>query len=116
MGMDSKQSHHCTAEDKHEKKLGLQSKASKVKECSAARIKFHKDCVQKCQDVLNSWTPIFEDHQNINSLSSGVHATENVEKDLLRTKAVGLEKSSTFISERIRSNNIPFYDPIRKTI
>ena len=92
MGMDSKQSHHCTAEDKHEKKLGLQSKASKVKECSAARIKFHKDCVQKCQDVLNSWTPIFEDHQNIKSLSSGVHATENVQKRPSQNKSSWFRK------------------------
>ena len=43
-----------------------------------------------------------------------VHATEGVQKDLLRAKAVGLEKSPTFVSERIRSNNIAFYDPIKK--
>ena len=46
-------------------------------------------------------------------MSSRVHATEEVQKDL-RAKAVGLEKSSTFIFERIRTNNIPFYDPIKK--
>ena len=97
-----------------EKGLRLQSKASKVKECSAARIKFDEDWVQKCYDVLNSWNPFFEDHQDIESLSSRVHATEEVQKDLLRAKEVGLEKSSTFISERIRSNNIPFYEPIKK--
>ena len=97
-----------------EKGLRLQSKASKVKECSAVRIKFDDDWVQKCYDVLNSWTPVFEDHQDIESLSSRVHATEEVQKDLLRAKAVGLEKSCTFISERIRSNNIPFYEPIKK--
>ena len=75
-----------------EKDLGLQSKASKVKECSAARIKFDEDCVQKCYNILNSWTPIFEDHQVTESLSSRVHATEEVQKYLLRAKAVGLEK------------------------
>ena len=75
-----------------EKDLGLQSKASKVKECSAARIKFDEDCVQKCYDVLNSWTPISEGHQVTESLSSRVHATEEVQKYLLRAKAVGLEK------------------------
>ena len=97
-----------------EKDLGLQSKASKVKECSAARTKFDEDCVQKFYDVLNSWAAIFEDHQDIEYLSSDVLATEGKQKDLLRAKVVGLEKSSTFISERIRSNNIPFYDPIKK--
>ena len=98
-----------------EKDLGLQSKASKVKECSAARTKFDEDCVQKFYDVLNSWAAIFEDHQNIEYLSSVVLATNwREKKDLLRAKAVGLEKSSTFISERIRSNNIPFYDPMKK--
>ena len=59
-----------------EKDLGLQSKASKVKECSAARTKFDEDCVQKFYDVLNSWAAIFEDHQNIEYLSSVVLATE----------------------------------------
>ena len=97
-----------------EKDLGLQSKPSKVKECSAARTKFDEDCVQKFYDVLNSWAAIFEDHQDIEYLSSDVLATEGKQKDLLRAKVVGLEKSSTFISERIRSNNIPFYDPIKK--
>ena len=98
-----------------EKDLGLQSKASKVKECSAARTKFDEDCVQKFYDVLNSWAAIFEEHQNIEYLSSVVLSTNwREKKDLLRAKAVGLEKSSTFISERIRSNNIPFYDPMKK--
>ena len=72
-----------------EKDLGLHSKASKVKECSVARINFDEDCVQKSNDVLNSWTLIFEDHQDISSLSSRVHATGEVQKDL-RAKAVGL--------------------------
>ena len=75
-----------------EKDLGLQSKASKVKECSAARIKFDEDCVQKCYDILNSWTPIFEDHQVTESLSSRVHATEEVQKYLLRAKSSWFRK------------------------
>ena len=94
-----------------EEDLALLSKVSKVKECSAARIKFDENCVQNCYDVLNSWSPIFEDNHDIESFSFRVHTTEEVQKDLLRVKAVGLEKSSTFVSERIRSNNIPFCDP-----
>ena len=90
--MNPKQSRHCTAEVKHGKRFRATIKASKVKGCSAARIRFDEDCVQKCYDVLNSWTPIFEDHQDIESLSSRVHTNEEVQKDLLRAKAVGLEK------------------------
>ena len=66
-----------------ERDLWLQSKAPKIKECSAARIKFDEDCVQKCYDVLTSWTQIFEDHQDIEFLSSGVHAAGEVQKDFL---------------------------------
>ena len=97
-----------------EKDLGLQSKASKVKGCSAARTKFDEDCVEKFYDVLNSSAAIFQDHQDIEYLSSVVLATEGKQKDLLRAKAVGLKKTSNFISERIRSNNIPFYDSMKK--
>ena len=97
-----------------EEDLALLSKASKVKEFSATRIKFDENCVQKCYDVLNSWSPNFEDNHDIESFSFRVHTTVEVQKDL-RVKAVGLEKSSTFVSERIRSNNIPFYDPKRQS-
>ena len=97
-----------------EEDLALLSKASKVKEFSAARIKFDENCVQKCYDVLNSWSPNFEDNHDIESFSFRVHTTVEVQKDL-RVKAVGLEKSSTFVSERIRSNNIPSYDPKRQS-
>ena len=69
-----------------EKDLGLQSKASKVKECSAARTKFDEDCVQKFYDVLNSWAAIFEDHQNIEYLSSAVLATEGKKKTFSEQK------------------------------
>ena len=69
-----------------EKDLGLQSKPSKVKECSAARTKFDEDCVQKFYDVLNSWAAIFEDHQNIEYLSSVVLATEGKKKTFSEQK------------------------------
>lgn len=84
------------------------------KETTAARLKFDDDCVEKCYNVLSTWTSMFVDSHGIMSLSSGVNASQDVQQDLLRAKAVGQEKSSTFIEERIKHGHVPFHDPIRK--
>ena len=77
-------------------------------------MKFDEESVQKCYDVLHTWTPVFEDSYDIVPLSSGVNASPEVQQDLLHAKTIGEEKSSTFIQERIKSNDVPFNHPIKK--
>ena len=92
----------------------MQRSTSRLKDLSPKRMKFDEESVQKCYDVLYTWTPVFEDLCDIVSLSSGVNVSPEVQQDLLHAKTIGEEKSSTFIQERIKSNNVPFNDPIKK--
>lgn len=107
---------HITAQLKGnmENTLGIRQSTSKMKETSAKRIKFDEQSVEKCCNVLDTWASVFEDSSDIVSLSSGVNASSEVQKDLLRAKEIGEQKSSTFIQERIKTNNVPFNDPIKK--
>ena len=85
-----------------------------AKEVSASRIKFDEESVQKCSDVIDTLTPIFKESDGIISISSGVNANQDVQKDLLAAKSIGDMKSAKFIRERIKDDDVPFYDPISK--
>ena len=47
-------------------------------------------------------------------MSSGVNASEEVQRDLLKAESVGKTKSEEFIKNRIKKNDIGFYDVIKK--
>ena len=98
-----------------ETSLGIFAAPSKVKEVGETRMKFDEASVQKCCDILDTWTPIFQESYDLVSLSSGVNATQDVQQDLLKAKSVGEEGSSEFINNRIKSDNVSFYSPIKKT-
>ena len=97
-----------------ERGLGLLEALSTPKEVTPSRLKFDEECVLKCQEIINDWSSIFEDFYNIVLLRSGLNASEDVQHDLLRAKDFGQQKSAAFIKERLKHNEVPFYDPIRR--
>ena len=48
------------------------------------------------------------------SLSSGINVQEYVWKDLLRAEQVGKFQAERFLEERIKSNDVGFYETIEK--
>ena len=112
--MDSEKSCHCTAEVKHGKRFRVTIKSIKGKRMQCSK---NKVWWRLCTEIL--WRSELLGRNFWRSPEYWVFViccpcNWREKKDLLRAKAVGLEKSSTFISERIRSNNIPFYDPMKK--
>ena len=77
-------------------------------------MKFDKEAVQNCCNIIKQWQPIFSSSDAIVSLSSGVNASEEVQRDLLKTESVGKTKSEEFINNRIKKNDIGFYNVIKK--
>ena len=67
-----------------ETSLGIFAAQSKVKEVGETRMKFDEASVQKFCDILDTWTPIFQESYDLVSLSSGVNATQDVQQDLLK--------------------------------
>ena len=112
--MDPRKPYHRAIEIGYGTSLGIFASTSKPKEVSETRMKFDEANVQKCCEILDSWIPIFDESDDIVSLSSGVNASKDVQQDLLRAKSVGEKRSSDFIKERIKSDDVPFYDPIKK--
>ena len=97
-----------------EENIGLRTTSSKPKELQDSRMKFDEEAVIKCYNLIMQWQPIFSSSDSIVSLSSGVNASEEVQKDLIRAESVGKTKSEEFINNRIKENKIGFYDVIKK--
>lgn len=97
-----------------EEDLGMRKQISKPKELQKTRMEIDENKVQTCYETIKQWQPIFQSSGAIVSLSSGVNASEDVQKDLLRAETVGKEKSELFINDRIRNNDVDFYDVIPK--
>ena len=47
-------------------------------------------------------------------MSSGVVASEEVQSNFLRAELLGKTKSDDYIENRVRNNNVGFYDVIKK--
>ena len=72
--------------------------------------------IENCIQVLQSWDPIFEDQKNLNSLSSGYHAPEDVKKDLMNVEVIRTKLQERFINDRIKTKKVWFYYPIKKKV
>ena len=97
-----------------EDNIGLRKTSSKPKELQTSRMKFDEEAVQNCYNIIKQWQPIFSSSDAIVSLSSGVNASEEVQRDLLKAESIGKTKSEEFINNRIKKNDIGFYDVIKK--
>ena len=77
-------------------------------------MRFDEKAVKKCYELINSWTNPFTKTSNIFYLSSGLVPCYEVQYDLLEAQKIGKLCLDTFITERIETNNINFYAPIKK--
>ena len=66
--------------------------------------------VETFQNFVN---PFDADKERFLFVSSGISASPEVEKDILRAEEVGLEAKETFIKDRLQKE-IRFFDPIKK--
>ena len=86
---------------------------STAKDLSLKRIRFDEKAVKKCYGI-KSWTNPFTKTSNIFCLSSGLVPCYEVQYDLLEAQKIGKLCLGTFITERIETNYIDFYGPIKK--
>ena len=96
-----------------EKPLGIRRNKSKPKELQKSRVKHDEAVVSKCYNTLSKLSPIFNPSDSIVSLFSDLNATEGVQRDLLK-ESIGKTKAQEFIDNRIKQNNVGFYDTIKK--
>ena len=85
-----------------ERSLGLLESLSTPKEVTRNRLKFDEASLLKYYGNI-------KDSRDTVSLSSGLNASKDVQKDLLRAKDVGQQKSVAFIEERLKHNKVEFY-------
>ena len=96
------------------KSLNRDTADSTTKYLNSKRIRFDENAVNKCYELINSWTKPFTGTSNIFCLSSGMVSCYEVQHDLLEAQKIGQACLETFITERIETNNIDFYAPIKK--
>ena len=87
---------------------------SKPKDLGKSRIAFDEEKVQKCYETIGTWKNPFKESDNLNGLASGVAAPEEIVEDLLSASSKGKVQFEDFVAKRIETNEIPFYDPIKK--
>ena len=95
-----------------EERVGLKKDVAKPKELQQGRIAFDEEAVKKCYNLLDTWPSMFIPSE-CQLLSSGINTQEDVQKDLLRAEQIGKLRAKRFIDERIKSNDVGFYETIR---
>ena len=94
--------------------LDLDTPCSVPKDLGKNRKSFDESCVSLCHETIRTWNNPFQQSKSIVSLSSGVAANSDVEHDLLNAEKVGEAQLEEFVSSRIESNNVSFYERIKK--
>ena len=81
----------------------------KVQKCVSCLLKCVQKCVLKCGGMVKflskSWRTL--------SLSSGKQAPEDLKQDLLKAKKIGEKQLQDFIDNRVLSDRVGFYEPIK---
>lgn len=73
-----------------------------------------EDAVGRCYNIIKLWVNPFQKNENIVGSSSQVVAPLNALGDLLRAEKIGKSCFKEFLKNRIETNNVEFYAPIRK--
>ena len=79
---------------------------------SNSAMRRHEQSICNILTALISWHSPFAESDVLINLSSGVVATNDVQKDLMRAQVVGEETLEKFMTERLRGDIAGFYDPI----
>ena len=69
--------------------INMETPSSKPKDLGEKRKIFDENMVNLCYETINQWNNPFKVSDHIVSLSSGVAASKEIEKDLQRTEMVG---------------------------
>ena len=72
-----------------------------------------KKMIQSFKTFLNPFDSSGND--NLVSLSSGLQATSDIEKDLLSVQQDGIKQYKTFIQERLVASKVSFHSSIKKS-
>lgn len=84
------------------------------KESSSSRIRKDLVDVGKVMDVVQNFSNPYECTDDLSSLTSGVVASEAVATDLCDAYDKGRNAASSFIQTRLSTNDVSFYEPLRK--
>ena len=85
-----------------------------TKDIGKSRIGFDEKAVLRTYDLLKSWGNPFEHSLTLTNIASGVVASPVVQEDLLHAHTMGTAALESFISNRLESNAVSFYDPIKR--
>ena len=86
----------------------------KSKDVEKTQITMEEDAVGRCYNIIKLWVNPFQKNENIVGSSSQVVAPLNALGDLLRAEKIGKSCFKEFLKNRIETNNVEFYAPIRK--
>ena len=84
------------------------------KEGTPARIKRDESDIRKVLEVVQSMHDPFVQSDELTSISSGIKVSEETESDLFRAHEKGEQCLEAFMQQRILSQNVPYFDPIKK--
>lgn len=97
-----------------EARLGIAERCNKPKDVGKTRSKFDNECVQRAYEVLANWGSPFKSRDSLINIASGQEASVMVAADLKSAFAVGKAAFESFLENRIKTNNVNFYDPIKQ--
>ncbi len=85
-----------------------------TKDVGDARMLFDEAAVGRAYTILLTWGNPFSPSESLINIASGLQATEEVQQDLLQAQSKGESALNAFLEQRIKTNVVPFYDPIKK--
>ncbi len=87
---------------------------SLTKDIAKSRIRFDEASVRRVHELVSSWGNPFNDSSSLVNIASGIEAEIAVAENLLEAHNLGTEALELFIHDRIESNTVPYYKPIKR--
>lgn len=99
-------------------KVGMESEShgrQQHKDLRQSEVKKSEKRVQKTKSVIQNFLNPFDvsDHDKLYCISSGAHAPEPVEKDMMTAEQLGKQAKETFIVDRLETKK-NFFSPVKK--
>lgn len=85
---------------------------SQHKEDSPSRKRIDEESVELVCSTLASWTGLFDHHDQLINISSGVAATEDVASDLENAYQCGNKQFTEFVEDRLRTGSVSFFSKL----
>ena len=89
--------------------LTIQSKDTRPKDLGKSRVDFDEKTLRRIYSTLSSWGSPFNNRESLIQICS------EVKKDLMDAYRKGKSCMEEFIANRIETENIPFYNVIKKS-